>query len=166
MHLFAQEEYGLRCLAQLVRGEGEEGPLRIQDIAEAEGLSSDYVAKLMGALRKGGLVTSTRGASGGYRLARPAEDITLWQALGVLGGSFFSDEFCDSHPGQLRDCLHTTDCSIRALWRWLSDLLQTALDDITLADLARKECQTIDWLTELRKSVDVPASPFSPRERA
>ena len=44
MHLSAQEEYGLRCLVQLARHEGEE-PMRIQDIARAEGLSSEYVAK-------------------------------------------------------------------------------------------------------------------------
>ena len=72
MHLSAQEEYGLRCLVQLARHVGEE-PMRIQEIARAEGLSSEYVAKLMRILRNGNLVDSTRGASGGYRLPQADE---------------------------------------------------------------------------------------------
>jgi Rrf2 family protein len=160
MHLFSQEEYGLRCLAQLARSSEREGPLRIQDIAEAEGLSHEYVAKLMRELRRGGLVTSTRGASGGYRLAHDAGDINVWQALGVLGGSFFTDEFCDSHPGQLRDCTHSEDCSIRALWGWLSNLLYTVLQDITVADLVNQECRVVELLDELKREVQLPPSPF------
>ena len=92
MHLSAQEEYGLRCLARLARHEGAD-PVRIQDIAEAEGLSPEYVAKLMRILRNGGIVTSTRGAAGGYHLRRPAAEITLWEAIEVLGGPFFHDSF-------------------------------------------------------------------------
>ena len=88
MHLLAQEEYGLRCLLQVARHHGSQ-PLTISEIAEAEGLSPEYTAKLMRALRKGGLVVSTRGAGGGYHLARPAAAITPWQVIQVLGGSFF-----------------------------------------------------------------------------
>ena len=63
MHLSSQEEYGLRCLVQLARHRGDE-LMRIQDIAEADGLSPEYVAKLMRILRNGGLVESTRQSSG------------------------------------------------------------------------------------------------------
>ena len=75
MHLLAQEEYGLRCLVQLARHR-DSTPLTIPEIAAAEGLSPEYTAKLMRALRQGGLVMSTRGAAGGYRLARRAEEVT------------------------------------------------------------------------------------------
>ena len=163
MHLGSQEEYGLRCLAQLARPSDREGLLRIQDIAEAEGLSHEYVAKLMRELRRGGLVTSTRGAAGGYRLAREAKDISVWQALGVLGGSFFNDEFCDDHSGQLRDCTHSDDCSIRALWGWLSNLLFTVLQDISVADLVNQECRVIELLHDLQREVELPPSPFASR---
>ena len=61
MQLSAKEEYGLRCLLQVARHEGAE-PLRIPEIAAREGLSPEYTAKLMRALRQGGLVVSTRGA--------------------------------------------------------------------------------------------------------
>jgi|ETNmetMinimDraft_28_1059901.scaffolds.fasta_scaffold13611_2 Rrf2 family protein len=145
MHLFSQEEYGLRCLVQLSRAGG--GPLRIQDIAEAEGMSADYVAKLMRALRQGGLVTSTRGASGGYNLARAAGEISIWEAIDVLGGGpLFSTDFCESHPGQMRDCVHTSDCAIRGLWRSVSDLLGNFLQSVTLADLTGQELSPVDWL--------------------
>ncbi len=138
MHLLAQEEYGLRCLLQVARHHGSQ-PLTISEIAEAEGLSPEYTAKLMRALRKGGLVVSTRGAGGGYHLARPAAAITPWQVIEVLGGSFFPDGFCDSHPGQLSDCVHTTDCAVRSLWRKVEGAMRTLLESVTLADLQQKE---------------------------
>ncbi len=141
MHLSAQEEYGLRCLLQLARHEGAE-PMRIQEIAQAEGLSAEYVAKLMRILRKGGLVASTRGAGGGYRLERDANEITLWDVIEVLGGPLFPETFCDTHPGALRDCVHTPQCSIRVVWRSLNGLLRVAMSGITLEDLRRGEQAT------------------------
>jgi Rrf2 family protein len=146
MHLSSQEEYGLRCLLRLATHDAE-SPVRIQDIAEAEGLSQEYVAKLMRILRNGELVTSTRGASGGYHLARAAADITVWEAIVVLGGSFFTDSFCQSHPGSLRDCVHSTDCSIRALWRNVGGLLRAALSSVTLENLKNGEQKTLTWLS-------------------
>jgi len=145
MRLSSQEEYGLRCLLRLARKEARE-PVNIQEIADAEGMTPEYVAKLMRVLREGGLVQSTRGAGGGYRLVRPPADVTIWQALEVLGGDFFSDSFCDSHPGQRRDCIHTTDCSIRALWRGINTMLRSALSGITLADLMRGSETLFAWL--------------------
>ncbi len=142
MHLSSQEEYGLRCLLQVARHEDRPGeePLRIPEIAQAEGLSPEYTAKLMRALRQGGLVVSSRGATGGYRLARSAESTSLLEVMNVLGGGpLFSESFCDSHPGQLRDCVHTTNCSVRALWGWIGSAVSDALRRISLADLARAE---------------------------
>lgn len=110
-------------------------------------MSADYVAKLMRALRQGGLVTSTRGASGGYNLARAAGEISVWEAIDVLGGGpLFSADFCESHPGQMRDCVHTSDCAIRGLWRSVSDLLGNFLQSVTLTDLTGQELSPVDWL--------------------
>jgi Rrf2 family protein len=138
MHLLAKEEYGLRCLLQVARNKGPR-PLTIPEIAEAEGLSPEYTAKLMRALRKGNLVKSTRGASGGYHLARPANQITPWEVLQVLGGTFFSETFCESHPGQLKDCVHNTDCAMRALWTRIESVVREYLEGITLDTLQRDE---------------------------
>ena len=138
MHLLSQEEYGLRCLLQVAQHPDPE-PLTIPEIAGKEGLSPEYTAKLMRALRQGGLVTSIRGPGGGYRLARDAQDITAWEVIAVLGGSFFPQSFCDDHPGVLRDCIHTTNCSVRALWRSVESAVREVLERVTMADLQRRE---------------------------
>jgi len=151
MHLMAQEEYGLRCMLQVARSDGT-APLTIPQIAEAEGLSTEYTAKLMRTLRQGGLLTSTRGAGGGYHLARPAEEITAWEVLQVLGGSFFPEGFCESHPGQLRDCIRSTDCSVRALWQKVEGAVRALLESVTLADMQRREPAVLALLEAREKS--------------
>jgi Rrf2 family protein len=145
MQLLAQEEYGLRCLLAVAQQRGDE-PLTIHEVAEREGLSPEYAAKLMRALRQAGLVVSTRGAAGGYRLARPPEQITAWQVIQVLGGSPFPEEFCDSHPGQRRDCVHTSGCAIRGLWRSVESAVRGVLDRVTLADLLGSEQALVTWI--------------------
>ncbi len=135
MKLSAQEEYGLRCLLQVAMQPGPE-PVAIHGIAAAEGLSPEYVAKLMRVLRQGGLVTSTRGAGGGYHLARPADQISLSDVISVLDGPLFRDSHCDSHAGAVISCVHTpTACSIRSVWRWVGGALDKVLKKITVADL-------------------------------
>jgi Rrf2 family protein len=156
MHLLAQEEYGLRCLVQLARHR-DSTPLTIPEIAAAEGLSPEYTAKLMRALRQGGLVMSTRGAAGGYRLARRAEEVTAWEVLEELGGSLFPEGFCDSHPGSLRDCVHSTACSIRSLWRSVEGAVRGVLEHVTVAELARAGQATAVWVSPPGEAETDPA---------
>ncbi|HYC55195.1 MAG TPA: Rrf2 family transcriptional regulator [Candidatus Binatia bacterium] len=146
MHITAQEEYGLRCLLRVAK-HGSDDPMRTQEVAAAEGISLEYAAKLMRVLKNGGLLVSTRGAAGGYVLARPASEISVWHVLSVLDGPLYEEAFCASHTGSQRNCTHTTDCSVRAVWRNINQILQTALSAITLADLRRDEKSTIAWLT-------------------
>jgi len=134
MQLLASEEYGLRCLLQVACSAGTT-PTSIAGIAESEGLSPEYTAKLMRLLRLGGIVESVRGAGGGYRLSRPAAQITVWSALQALGGEFFSEDFCACHPGQRRRCVRADNCSIRALWQTLQSDAQATLEGISLQDL-------------------------------
>lgn len=145
MQLLASEEYGLRCLLQ-VAGASDGAPVSISQIAAAEGLSPEYTAKLMRELRLGDLVHSVRGAEGGYRLTRPASEISVWAALQVLGGSLFSEAFCDCHPGRSDRCVRTPDCSIRALWTRVERVLRETLERISLADLTRDESAMGSWL--------------------
>ncbi|HYD46907.1 MAG TPA: Rrf2 family transcriptional regulator, partial [Terriglobales bacterium] len=145
MHITAQEEYGLRCLLRVAKHASEE-PLRTQEVAATEGISLEYAAKLMRVLKNGGLVVSTRGSAGGYLLSRPADQISVWEALSVLGGPLYEEKFCESHTGSQPDCAHTTNCSVRALWRNINGILQSALSAITLADLRRDESSTVAWL--------------------
>lgn len=145
MQLLAQEEYGLRCLLELSR-HPRGRPRTIREIAEAEGLSADYAAKLLRELRRGGLVASTRGAAGGYRLTRAAEEITIWEAIEVLGGSLLPERFCECHTGQQAECVRAADCSLRALWRTVDEAVRGVLAGVTLHDLGAGEAGVFDLL--------------------
>ncbi len=128
MKFTAQEEYGLRCLLQIGR-QGQGGSLTILEVAVAEGLSVPYVAKLARILRQGEFVKSTRGQSGGYTLSRPPEEIVIGEVLAVLGGRLFESEYCEQYPGNLANCTHTVDCSIRSLWRAVQSGVPSCLPD-------------------------------------
>ncbi|MGE5646095.1 MAG: Rrf2 family transcriptional regulator [Acidobacteriota bacterium] len=134
MKISAQEEYGVRCLLQIGR-RGRDVSLTIPEISRAEGISSHYVAKLLRVLRRGGLVKSARGQAGGYTLARPLDEITVSEALEVLGGRLYNPEFCDSHGGAEPVCAHSIECTIRSLWRSVQQAVDQVLGKTTLQEL-------------------------------
>ena len=138
MKITAQVEYGLRVLVRITRCKEEKG-LSIRQLSEAEGLSVNYVAKLTRILRMKGLINSTRGHVGGYILAKPADTITINNALKALGGRFFDKKFCESHSGILTLCTNSVDCSIRSLWSVMQITLDKLLDEVTLADMVKNE---------------------------
>lgn len=144
MRLTAQEEYGLRCLLQVARGQEES--MTTPEIAEREGLSEAHVHKLMRLLRRAGLVTSVRGRKGGYQLARPAEHINVGAALASLGGRLYSAGFCGQHAGSEHTCVRNADCSIRTLWMAIDQAVQRALQKTQLSDLLRSEPEMDAWM--------------------
>lgn len=138
MHLLAREETGLRCLLQVAlaeQGGAGAGPVPIARIAVAEGLSDVYAAKLLRQLRLAGLVESVRGASGGYRLTRPAAAISVWDAIHALDESFLPGASCDCSPSERLDCQRTTTCAVTSLWRTLGRGIRASLESVSLADL-------------------------------
>jgi len=134
MKLSSHEEYGLRCLLQLAT-QGAGGSATIPEISRKEGLSIAYVGKLLRILRQGGLVTAARGKAGGYTLARPPEQIFIGDALAILGGQLYDDDFCNRHSGVQDRCLRTTNCSLRSLWRAVQGAVDGVLRTTTLHDL-------------------------------
>ena len=148
MQFSSQEEYGLRCLLRLkLAGSGKSATLA--EISQAEGISVPYAAKMMRLLREGGLVTSARGQAGGYRLARPPENISVGEALAVLGGRLFEGKFCDDHSGSEDTCTHSIDCSIRSLWRAVQAVVDRLLSETTIKDLATSERQMDSFVQDL-----------------
>ncbi|TAN23957.1 MAG: Rrf2 family transcriptional regulator [Acidobacteria bacterium] len=125
------------------------GGLTIPEIARLEGISVPYVAKMMRVLRTGGLVTSARGAAGGYVLARPPEQIAVGEALAVLGGRLYEPSFCEMHSGEERICTHSVNCSLRSLWRSLQLVLDQVLDKTSLRDLLCNESEMTTWIDHL-----------------
>ncbi len=139
MKVSAQEEYGLRCLLQLARLAAGES-LTLNQIAEREGISPANAGKLMWLLNKAGLVTSTRGTKGGYTLARPAGDIHLSDIIKVLDEEMLAGH-CKSYTGLHDECVHTGDCGIRPVIVSLHEIVQSALERITLAQLIGTEAK-------------------------
>lgn len=108
-------------------------------ISEAEGLSAAYVAKLTRTLRLAGYINSTPGNKGGYILAKPAEDININQVMKVLGGSLYSNKFCEDYSGSLKLCTNSVDCSVRSLWQMIQLSVDQLLDHISLKELISTE---------------------------
>jgi Rrf2 family iron-sulfur cluster assembly transcriptional regulator len=143
----SQEEYGLRCLLRLAQA--EQHAVTLPELAAAEGLSVAYAAKLMGVLREAGLVESTRGRTGGYRLNKAPDEIGLGSLLLVLGEPLFDEHgYCERHAGISPDgvCVHHGGCSLRDLWQTLEKWMRGTLNQITLADLMQNEGQITDLL--------------------
>lgn len=138
MKFSAQEEYGLRCLMTIGR-KGVEGYVTIPEISRREGLSEAHVGKLLMILRKGGFITSMRGQAGGYVLSRPAEQIIVGEALAVLGGRLYEDDFCDKHSGSTGTCAHSVGCSIKSLWTQVQTAVDSVVNHISLADIIEAE---------------------------
>jgi len=138
MKISAHEEYGLRCLVQLARAETAGESLTLNQIADREGLSVANAGKLMWVLVKAGLVQSQRGANGGYTLARPASEIHLNEVIRILDEDTV-DRFCKTHTGVLDTCVHKSDCGIRPVIVGLHEIVQSAVSEITLAELIGSE---------------------------
>jgi Rrf2 family protein len=114
--------------------QGGKGQVFLKDIAGQEGISEKYLSLIMIPLKAAGLVTSTRGAHGGYTLARHPSEITLREIVDVLeGGTCLVD--CVKSPDV---CPRSGICASRDLWSALSGKISETLGSITLDDLAGK----------------------------
>src|SRR3954465_1233422 len=130
-------EYGVRLLIQLGL-QGGEMPVSLKAVADAESLPLAYCERIAALLKKAGLVVSTRGAHGGYVLAKPAEEITMDQAVLALEGAIAPmDCFLDDHDGRVQ-CSHGEDsgtCATKLLWTRVQLGVIRSLQKTTLAEL-------------------------------
>lgn len=161
MKFTSQEEYGLRCVLYLARRLGESAEsagadpasalgasdaVPLSDIALSEGVSEQYVGKLLRVLADAGIVESVRGRSGGFRLARAPVEITAAEVLAALGDQIFESTTCDRFRGKKSFCVHTNQCSLRSLWSGLQVLLDQVLSRTTVADLVGSERTMAQWM--------------------
>jgi Rrf2 family iron-sulfur cluster assembly transcriptional regulator len=151
MKITAQEEYGLRILIRIGRCKDQEG-MSIPQLAEAEGLSSHYVAKLTRLLRMKGFINSTPGYKGGYVLAVTPREIVINNVLKALGGALFNNAYCGSHSGTMKICTNSVDCSARSLWQMIQFTVDQLLDQVTLYDLVNTEMESGKMLELLMES--------------
>ena len=137
MRITTLAEYGVICALHLAR-RADEGPINGREIAERERLPGDYVEQILLRLRRAGLVRSTRGARGGYALARPAEEISIRDVIEASETTTF-DLHCVSHPVGEERCSSSHTCSIRPVWMLLQRKIDDVLQGVCLADLLLEE---------------------------
>ena len=132
-------EYGVRLLIQLgLTGGGH--PVSLKSVAAAENLPLAYLERIAALLKKSGLVTSTRGAHGGYVLAMPAEEITMDRVVLALEGAIAPMEcFIEEGADGRVQCSHHSDsaqhCATKLLWTRVQLGIIRSLQRTTLAEL-------------------------------
>jgi Rrf2 family protein len=142
MKVTAMQEYGLRCMLQLV-GHRDGSPLTVREIAGRERLTPVYVEKLLVTLRRSGLVKSLRGIHGGYTLAKPAKEVSVADVLSALGQVDLGKDMCGRFTGNSKTCVHVDDCAIRPVWGQLTRFIYCFLSKLSLHQLAQKEGDVI-----------------------
>ena len=130
------EDQAVRLVMQLATS-GEQ--LTLGQLSEREALPEPTVAKLLGLLRRGGVVEAIRGRHGGYVLSRDPTEIPVAEVLRALGANPVNDHPCVESPINGGDCPRTGDCGLRAVWRHLQDQVNNLLEQTTMADLLRVE---------------------------
>jgi len=124
-------DYGIVLMAHLAAA--GEGPHNARDLAAEAHLPLPAVSKLLKGLARAGLLTSVRGAKGGYALARPADAISVPEMIAALEGPIALTD-CSLQRGA---CAQESSCHVRSPWQRINQAVHDALANITLADLAR-----------------------------
>ena len=133
MKLTTKGRYGIHAMYDLAvcARDGQDVPVSLKAIAERQGIPEAYLEQLFAMLKKAGLVISTRGAQGGYQLARRPEEISVGDVLRALEGGL-----------NVVDCLEESDlcgkscaCPSRIVWKKLTDGINRIVDGISLSDM-------------------------------
>jgi FeS assembly SUF system regulator len=118
-------------------------------VAASTGIPEPTVAKVLKTLSAAALVTSQRGARGGYRLARPLEDIPVGDVIAAMDGPIALAACVD---GSVTECESLALCPVRGRWDPVNDAIQQALSAISLADMREA---AIPPVFRVRQSTDI-----------
>jgi len=135
----AKTEYGVRLMVELGRHGAGPAPVSLKTLAAAEQLPLSYLEHVVAALKRADLVVASRGAHGGYRLARPAAEITMDEVVGALEGAIAPMECFGAGDSHRVVCSHegplNRHCATKLLWTRVQSGVVGALQTTTLADL-------------------------------
>ena len=132
MKLTRRSEYALLALIHLARAKGE-GYVAVAAMAEAQGLPAKFLEQLLMALKRGRLVKSQKGPHGGYRLARPAEKISLAEVIRLLDGALAPTESVSTYfyaPTPVE-----REKRLLRVFKEIRDVVSARLERTTLADV-------------------------------
>ena len=136
MRLSTKGRYAARLMQELALEYGK-GPVLLKEVAERQEISEKYLGHLISPLKAAGLINSTRGAHGGYTLAKAPEDITLAEVVQAVEGNLSLVE-CVSSP---EVCSRVEVCVTRDIWSQLSEKMMEILKSITLQDMVNRQKQ-------------------------
>src|SRR4051812_6069641 len=128
MKISAKAEYACLAVLALARQRPDDPPIRIREISESHGIPERYLVQILLQLKGAGLVMSTRGASGGYRLARPAASISLGEVLTAIDGP-------DTPQRESSKLAHQ---GLASGWEDVRTAERSVLDRTTIAQLAER----------------------------
>jgi Rrf2 family protein len=132
--LSTKGRYGVRLMFDLALHKGE-GAVTLKDVAKRQGISEKYLWHLIPPLKNAGLITATRGAHGGYVLAKAPHLITLKEILEILEGSMSLVD-CTDQPSL---CNRSGSCVAREIWAEVTDRMLKALASFTLEEMLEKQ---------------------------
>lgn len=144
MRISTRGEYGLRALMEL--GSGDDRAVSLRDISMRQHISLDYLEQIMPSLKAAELVRARRGAQGGYILAKPAENITVYEVLTALEGTFDPMQCLANGVPQEPEgspfpegCGASGSCAVQEVWRQVKNVVEAVLKKITLAQLIERQ---------------------------
>src|ERR1700746_3114813 len=134
MKLSLRGEYALRALVVLGMNFGED-VLRIQTISEQQNIPKRFLEQILNDLKSAGVVASRRGVAGGYRLARPPEEITLATVVRHIEGALAPVSCVSERFYQKCSCPNEARCAIRSIMKEIREAVVKVAERITVADL-------------------------------
>ncbi|MCF6218315.1 MAG: Fe-S cluster assembly transcription factor [Gammaproteobacteria bacterium] len=133
MRLTTKGRYAVTAMLDLAL-HSDSGPITLSEISQRQGISLSYLEQLFARLRKNGLVLSTRGPGGGYRLSREAAEIAVVEVITAV------DEYVDvMRCAGKADCSGDGPCLTHELWEELSQKIHEFLASISLGDLVGRK---------------------------
>ncbi len=137
MKISTKGRYGLRAVIDIAI-HGDHEPVSLSDIAIRQDISISYLEQLIAKLKRAEIVTSVRGAKGGYSLAAPKDQISVGDVLRALEGDL-SPVNCSEVTENGSPCKESGQCITKVVWKKISDSINHAVDSLMLADLLDEE---------------------------
>ncbi len=138
MKLSTKGRYGLRAMVDLALN-ATDHKVTIKSISERQGISENYLERIIALLKKAGYVTSSRGAQGGYRLSRAPLDISVGEILRALEGDLNPVDCTLTNDD--KECSQKNLCVTKFVWKRISDSINEAVDSISLQDMVDEQLE-------------------------
>jgi Rrf2 family protein len=136
-------DYSLKALLMLADRFPVTEPTRVEEIAETQGIPENYLRRLLIELKRGGLVASQKGPSGGYMLARSPARISMADVVDIIEGGYCPVECLEDAGTSV--CARGEPCAMRDVWREVRDAVNGILRQATLQSLADKRKSALNY---------------------